>query len=45
MSFTIQREFDTIKNYIQEKLLINNNINSFQFRWGMIEKFDNNHNK
>ena len=29
-----------IKEYIKEKLIINNNINQFYFRWAMIEKLD-----
>ena len=33
---------NNIKSYIFEKINENNTINSFYFRWGMIEKYDNN---
>ena len=32
---------DNIKDYINKRLTINKDINMFYFRWGMIEKYDN----
>lgn len=33
-------KYTTIHDYIEEKLLFNEQINAFYFRWGMIEKCD-----
>jgi hypothetical protein len=42
----LNKKYKNINDYVEEKLLINNNINAFYFRWGMIEKYDieNNNN-
>lgn len=42
----LHKKYKNINDYVEEKLLINGNINSFYFRWGMIEKYDieNNNN-
>lgn len=42
----LNNEYKTINDYVENKLLLNNNINQFYFRWGMIEKYDieNNNN-
>ena len=37
-------KYKNINEYTEEKLSINKNINTFYFRWGMIEKCDNTHN-
>lgn len=38
----IDKKFTNIQDFISEKLLINNNINTFYFRWIQIYKLDNN---
>jgi len=42
----LNKKYKNINEYVEEKLLLDNNINSFYFRWGMIEKYDieNNYN-
>lgn len=40
----LNNNYENINDYVKEKLLINNQINAFYFRWGMIEKFDNENN-
>lgn len=42
----LNEKYKNIDEYVQEKLLFNNKINVFYFRWGMIEKYDieNNNN-
>ena len=37
-------KYKNINEYTEEKLSINKNINTFYFRWGMIEKCDNTNN-
>jgi hypothetical protein len=36
----LNKKYKNINDYVEEKLLINNKINAFYFRWGMIEKYD-----
>jgi hypothetical protein len=36
----LNNNFKNIKDYVEKKIAINNNINIFYFRWGMIEKYD-----
>jgi len=36
----LENKYKNIKEYIQSKLNSNNNINTFYFRWGIIEKYD-----
>lgn len=36
----LNENYNNINDYVQEKLILNNNINAFYFRWGMIEKCD-----
>ena len=40
----LNKKYKTISDYVTEKLTINKDINTFYFRWGVIEKFDNNSN-
>ena len=40
----LNNNYINIHQYIEEKLSKENNINTFYFRWGMIEKFDNDDN-
>lgn len=37
----LHKKYKNIKEYVNEKLLIRKDINTFYFRWGMIEKYDN----
>jgi hypothetical protein len=39
--FLILKDHNTIHDFVIDKLLINNNINLFQFRWVIMEKYDN----
>ena len=34
-------QYNNINDYVKEKLNKNKNINTFYFRWGMLEKYDN----
>jgi hypothetical protein len=37
----LDKKYDNIKDFVQQKIYIEPNINMFYFRWGMIEKGDN----
>lgn len=37
----LNNKYNTIKDFVKDKLKMNSNINVFQFRWLMIEKIDN----
>lgn len=37
----LHKKYQTIKDFVEDKLKINKSINVFQFRWLMIEKLDN----
>ena len=34
-------KYNTINDYVQNKLIKNSDINTFYFRWAMLEKYDN----
>jgi len=36
----LNKKYKNINDFIEEKLTLNNKINAFNFRWGMIEKYD-----
>ena len=36
----LNKKYNTIHDYVEEKLLNHGEINAFYFRWGMIEKFE-----
>jgi hypothetical protein len=42
----LNKKYKNISDFINEKITLNNKINTFYFRWGMIEKYDveNNNN-
>lgn len=36
----LNKKFKNMEEFVQNKLKVNNNINAFYFRWGMLEKYD-----